>query len=434
MKKALCVVVALSAALGVFANGAQQKQGSGGEVAIWFHGGTADETAAMKAQIQRFNDSQKVHRVVMTEIPGGAVAGSGYNDSVNAAALAGKLPDILDLDGPNLYNYAWAGFLLPLEKLIQGATISDLLPSLVQQGTYQGSLYMIGQYDSGLAIAARKSILEKAGVRIPKGLSDAWTMAEFKGALDKIKALGATKYAIDLKMNYGAGEWFTYAFSPIVQGFGGDLIERKTYAKAEGVLNGPEAVAAVTFIGDLVKNGYANAAPIDDNDFINGRTALGFCGHWMTKSYKDAFGEDFLLLPMPNWGKKVVTGMGSWGWAISAQSKNKEGAVAFLEFMLKSEEILAITDINGAVPGRKAAFEKSAPYKAGGYLNVFIQQLQGGAAVPRPETPAYPAITTAFYTALDNVFKGSDPKRELDAAVDKIEKDIRDNGGYPRKK
>lgn len=436
MRKASFAVFVLLAAVatGLFAGGGKEASGSLQEVSIWFHGGTADETEAMRAQIKRFNDSQDRYRVAMTEIPGGAVAGSGYNDAVNAAALAGKLPDILDLDGPNLYNYAWAGFLLPLENLIQKATIDDLLPSLVQQGTYQGNLYMIGQYDSGLALAGRKSLLQKAGVRIPKGVSDAWTAAEFQSALDKIMALRETKYAIDLKLNYGAGEWYTYAFSPVLQGFGADLIERKNYAKSEGVLNGPEGVAAVAYLNSLLKKGYANPSPIDDNDFVNGNAALGFCGHWMTKTYRDAFGDDFVLLPMPNWSRKAVTGMGSWGWAISSSSKNKEGAVAFLEFMLRPEEILAITDINGAVPGRKTAFERSASFKAGGYLNVFIQQLQGGVAVPRPETPAYPAITAAFYTALDNVFKGADPKRELDVAVDKIQKDIRDNGGYPVKK
>ena len=34
-------------------------------------------------------------------------------------------------------------------------------------------------------------------------------------ALEKLQALDEVEYAIDFKMNYGAGEWFTYGFSPI---------------------------------------------------------------------------------------------------------------------------------------------------------------------------------------------------------------------------
>ena len=41
-----------------------------------------------------------------------------YNEQVQAAALAGQLPDLLDFDGPNLYNYAWAGHLLPLDEFL----------------------------------------------------------------------------------------------------------------------------------------------------------------------------------------------------------------------------------------------------------------------------------------------------------------------------
>ena len=39
------------------------------------------------------------------------------------------------------------------------------------------------------------------------------------------------------------GEWWPYAFSPILQSFGGDLLDRDTYLSAEGVLNGENAVA-----------------------------------------------------------------------------------------------------------------------------------------------------------------------------------------------
>ncbi len=423
----LILPLVLSVAVDVYAAPANKA------VTLWFHGGTAEETAAMKSQIERFNASQKNFKVEMTEIPGGAVAGSGYNDSVNAAAVAGKLPDILDLDGPNLYNYAWAGFLRDLTNLAGADLKADLLPSLIAQGTYKGKLYAIGQYDSGLSLAGRRSMLKKAGVRIPKGVKDAWTMAEFKDALSKLKASGQTEYVIDLKMNYGAGEWLTYAFSPILWGFGGDLIDRKTWKTADGVLNGPEAVAAMKFFQGLFAQKLANLTPADDNDFVNGKTALGFCGHWMTTPYYKAFGDDFTLIPMPNWGKKAVTGMGSWAWAISTQSKNPDGAWAFFKFMLQPDEILAITNINGAVPGRISALNKTDLYKAGGRLAVFSDQLKTGVAVPRPATPAYPAVTSAFYTAADSIAKGADVKTELDTAVDKIDKDIKNNNGYPEK-
>ncbi|MEJ2037147.1 MAG: hypothetical protein P8X69_14370, partial [Maritimibacter sp.] len=49
-----------------------------------------------------------------------------YNDSVIAAALAGNLPDILDVDGPVMPSWAWSGYLQPLP--IDSAEFDDFLP------------------------------------------------------------------------------------------------------------------------------------------------------------------------------------------------------------------------------------------------------------------------------------------------------------------
>ncbi|MCG8478203.1 MAG: extracellular solute-binding protein [Spirochaetales bacterium] len=434
MNKLLCIVLGLSLSTApfVFAGGGGEGADDGvAELSLWFHGGTADETEAMRSQIERFNASQSDYRVVMTEIPGGAVAGSGYNDAVNAAAVADDLPDILDLDGPNLYNYAWAGYLHPLDQYMSAELRNDMLPSLIDQGTYNGRMYAIGQYDSGLALVGRVSLLEQAGVRIPRSIDEAWSREEFFQALTALQALPAVEYAIDLKMNYGAGEWFTYGFSPVVQSFGGDLIDRSDYQSAEGVLNGPAAVEAMTAVQSLFERGYSIVSPPDDNEFVNGKAALGWLGHWMWNTYSEAFGDDVVVIPMPRFGEASVTGMGSWAWAISSQSENPQGAWAFLEFILQPEEILSITDVNGAVPGRATAFAQSDLYSDGGALSIFVQQLQNGIAVPRPKTPGYPAITAAFYTAMDNIIKGADVQTELDIAVDFIEEDVRQNDGYP---
>jgi multiple sugar transport system substrate-binding protein len=76
----------------------------------------------------------------------------------------------------------------------------------------------------------------------PYGPRDAWTAAEFAQALIKLRAAGY-KRPLDLKLNYGQNEWYTYGFSPIVQSAGGDLVDRSTYATPAGSLNGPPRCA-----------------------------------------------------------------------------------------------------------------------------------------------------------------------------------------------
>jgi len=396
-------------------------------VQIWFHSGKGEERDVLNAQVEDFNAMQDEYEIDAVQLPEGS-----YNDQVNSAALAGDLPCLLDFDGPNLYNYAWAGYLRPIDEYVSDDLRNDFLPSIIDQGTYAGSLYSLGTFDSGLGIWGNRAYLEEAGVRIPEGLDDAWTFEEFNEALEALQALDEVEYAIDFKMNYGAGEWFTYGFSPIVQGFGGDLIDRSDFQSADGVLNSEESVAALEWFQSLFEDGYAVAQPGGDDDFYGKKiTALSFVGHWMWGPHSEGLGDDMVVMPMPIWPDKPATGMGSWNWGITTNCENPDGAWAFLEYLIEPEQILRMTNANGAVPARVSAIEQSELYAEGGPLNVFVQQLTQGWAIPRPATAAYPTITSAFSEAVNNIVAGADVQEELDAAVEKIDQDIEDNQGYP---
>jgi len=396
---------------------------------VWFHSGKGEERDALDAQVADFNAQGNGVTINAIQLPEGS-----YNDQVNAAALAGDLPCLLDFDGPNLYNYAWSGYLIPLDDFVSADLKADFLPSIISQGTYGGKLYSLGTFDSGLAIWGNKAYLDAAGVRIPTGISDPWDKAEFMDAMEKLQALPEVEYAIDFKMNYGAGEWFTYGFSPILQSFGGDLIDRSDYQSADGVLNSPQSVEAMTFFQSLFQDGYSNADQAGDDDFYTKKiTALSWVGHWMWGPHSEGLGDDLVLIPVPKFGDKAVTGMGSWNWGITTSCENPDAAWKFLDYLIQPDEILRMTNANGAVPARKSAIAKSELYAEGGPLNLFVQQLQGGVALERPVTPAYPVITSAFSDVVTNIVAGADVKTELDKAVEIIDQDIQDNQGYPLK-
>jgi multiple sugar transport system substrate-binding protein len=397
-------------------------------VTMWVHAGPGPEAVAYSAATDAFNAQNKDIKLDLVKLPEGS-----YSNQVSAAALARKLPCLLDFDGPNVYNYAWTKKIIPLDTFPELAELkADLLPSLLRQGTYGGKLYSLGQFDSGLGIWGNKKLLEKAGVRIPGTVAEAWTLAEFEDSLKKLKSSGVAA-PLDMKFNYGVGEWFTYGFSPIVQSFGGDLIDRKTFKSSKGVLNGPASVKALTTLQGWVKAGYVNAATKDDGDFIKGKAALSYVGHWTFKDYQKALGDDLVLIPMPAFGAKAVTGAGSWNFGISADCKDPKAAAKVLAHLMSTPEILRVTEANGAMPGTNSALAQSKDYGAKGSLQIYVQQIRQGVALVRPETPAYPAISTAFAEALNNIVAGADVQKELDRASKKIDQNIQDNKGYPVK-
>ena len=130
-----------------------------------------------------------------------AAARGTTTEQVRAAAASGNLPDVLDFDGPFLYNYAWSGKLKPLDSCVSQPLLNDLLPSIRQQGTYAGRLWGLGTFDSGLGLFVRPSILRKVGARIPTDPDDAWTAAELTDILHRLRRAGYRR-PLDLKLYY----------------------------------------------------------------------------------------------------------------------------------------------------------------------------------------------------------------------------------------
>ena len=76
---------------------------------MWTHNaGNKAELAAITQIVDDYNASQTKYKVEIQAFPQ-----DSYNQSVVSAAAAKKLPCILDIDGPNVPNWAWAGYLAP---------------------------------------------------------------------------------------------------------------------------------------------------------------------------------------------------------------------------------------------------------------------------------------------------------------------------------
>jgi multiple sugar transport system substrate-binding protein len=219
-----------------------------------------------------------------------------YDSWIHSEAATGSLPCLLEFDGPYLSAFAWPGYLQPIDRFVPPAMLKDFLPSIVAQGTYQGRLYSLGQYDSGMGMWGNRRYLQAAGVRIPT-LAAPWDLEEFEQALEKLAALKEVDYAISLGLhNKPSGEFFSYAYAPILQGFGGDLIDRDTYRSAKGVLDGPRSVTAMKHFQRWVREGWARGATARIDDFDKGKAALAWSGNWAYRRYDKALGKDLVAL------------------------------------------------------------------------------------------------------------------------------------------
>ncbi|MCU4670718.1 sugar ABC transporter substrate-binding protein [Bacillus paralicheniformis] len=326
--------------------------------------------------------------------------GGGYEDKVNAALTTNTLPDVITLDGPNTAAYAKSGVIAPLDEYIKDQ--DDLLPSIKQQGTYQGKLYAIGVSESSVGIYYNKKMLKDAGVDLKTlpTVENPWTSDEFLELCKKLK----NKYdkpAIDMQLQ-SKDEMLTYALLPFVWSAGGDVLS-KDGKKSEGVFNDKPTAAAMTFIQTMLKEGYTTRTPVKQA-FETEKYPMKMSGVWTVTDMETNFPNvDYGVMPYPvsPKTKKLVSPSGSWQFAMTQTSENKEWSAKLVDWMTNKESNLELSRSIAALPVRYSS-EKVMAKEFSDEMNVFLQQLKETGHA-RPVTPAYPQVTRAFQQAIDDI-------------------------------
>ncbi|MCI3277244.1 hypothetical protein [Streptomyces cylindrosporus] len=156
----------------------------------------------------------------------------------------------------------------------------------------------------------------------------------------------------------------------------------------------------------------AEAGPVDpdedDRAFDNGRSLISWSGHG------------------------TVTGMGSWRWAIPVTSAAPDAVQALPAFLPSPDEVVCMTDVNGAIPATRSAITRTGRFTVSGPERMRTEQLQNGTARPRPGTPAHAAVTDAFSRPQQRIVLARAPVgAELDRAVEAIDEDLAAHRYYP---
>ena len=424
-RKSALQIFGLTAAAPI-ALAACSSQGSGGSttesgktiVTFWTHSaGNESELEVIHKIVEEFNAQSDSFEVQEKDFPQ-----DGYNDAITGAAASGDLPAVLDLDAPNMPNWVWNGWMSPTG--FDKADFSAYQPSCI--GEFDGEIYSVGHWDATTCLFTLKSILEEYEIRTPT-VSEPWTKDEFAQIQEQLAEAGKWKATVDWAQGT-PDEWYPYAFSPLMQSFGGDLIDRETYESADGVLNGEAATEFAQWFQDQIDSGLAlKERTADGTDFVDGNVPLFYNGVWYWATAYETYGDDLIMLPAPDFGHGVKSGAGSWqrGLSSTATGDVATGAAEFLKFSLQDEYLAQFSDATSLIPASTTSVELTTKgyYSEGGPMQDAVTLLQE-CAVVRPVTPAYPVISSVFATQFDNIINGSDVEATLDEMVSEIDSDI----------
>lgn len=404
MKKWLLVSISLLLMFAAVGCSKSESVNSDGKktITMWVHISDENEEGKVyKKRVEAFNKNYAPDNIkAKIEFIPRSGNGGGYEDKVNAALTTSTLPDVITLDGPNTAAYAKSGVIAPLDEYVKDQ--EDLLPSIKHQGTYKDKLYAIGVSESSVGIYYNKRMLQEAGVDLNTlpTVDNPWTWDQFL-ALCKTLKDKYDKPAIDMQLQ-SKDEMLTYALTPFVWSADGDIIS-KDGKKAEGVFNKKPTVEALTFIQTMLKEGYTTRTPVKQA-FETEKYPMKFSGVWTVTDMKTNYQQvDYGVIPYPvsPKTKKLVSPSGSWQFAMTQTSENKEWAAKLVDWMTNKDSNVELSRTIAALPVRYSS-EKVMAKEFSDQMNVFLKQLKETGHA-RPVTPAYPQVTRAFQQTIDDI-------------------------------
>ncbi|QBD81798.1 extracellular solute-binding protein [Ktedonosporobacter rubrisoli] len=331
-------------------------------------------------------------------------------------------PDLVMEDSFQISSDVTAGYLTPLDKYLDSwpEYKQQWFPSMQNITTFDGHNYAVMDGTDVRLVWYNKDIFKKAG------LPTDWqpnTWADILSAANTIKE----KVPGVIPMNLYSGIPMDEASS--MQGF-----EMLLYGTKDPLYNYDSKKWVVSSKGfqdslDFVKQVYnpskllgptndialstQAATTITQQLMPQGKVGIDIDGSWIVHNWEPngpavwpQWQQTMGMAKMPTQngqGSKYVTLSGGWGYAIAAQSKNKDAAFEVLKTAMSKDMLAQYGIDSGNTAPRKDVTEVPAYKNQPG--NAFFTELVGFTQF-RPGFPAYPKISVQIDSAMQHVMSG----------------------------
>ena len=248
--------------------GEEDSAGGGESIRLWLNGtDTPDEL--VDYAIAEF---AKIHPDVEVQLE--RQQWTGIVEKLTTALSGSDAPDIVEFGNTQAQTFEAAGAVIDLTDRAEELGGDDFLQSLLEAGTYDGSLYAVPYYAGARVVIYRKDLFEEAGIEIPT------TLEEWVAAGEALKEANAD--VPNFSGIYLPGRnW--HGVLPLIWDAGGDIAVKEG-EEWVGTLDSPESIAGLEFFKEVFDR--ANAAPADADD---ANDYLAFCA------------GEVGMMPAPGW-------------------------------------------------------------------------------------------------------------------------------------
>jgi multiple sugar transport system substrate-binding protein len=396
--------------------------------------GDPDELKAFRQVITAFHERESSIRVQLVEA-------SDRDDLIarlSTSFAGGSPPDVFLINYRFYGQFASKGVLEPLEQRVDDSNEfepEDFYPQALDAFRWNGELTCLPQNISSLVVYYNRTLFRHYKVREPR---TGWTWNEFVGTavqLTRDRAgrqvaggepeLGAVAPAV-----YGLGvEPTLIRIAPFAWSYGGRLVDNVS-RPTRLTLSEPKSLEALKAFLEL-RSAYGvvpTDAEIEAEDaesrFANGRLAMLLESRRVTPTFRTIDAFDWDVAPLPRW-EQPASILHSDAYCLTAASKEKDAAWAFIEFANSPEGQRVVARTGRTVPSLKSVAHSSAfldsaakPRRSRVWLDA-IPTIQN---VPTVST--WPEIEDAAEGILENGLYQGQSARLVAREVDRVTRPI----------
>jgi len=374
---------------------------------VWAMG---EEAKKLNVMAEKFVQENPNVRVEIQAIPWSAAY-----DKLLTGIAGGQLPDLAQMGTTWMAPFGAIG---AFEELTPYLAKSFIKKEMFFDGSWQtvtmsGGVYGIPWYVDVRVMFYRTDILKEVGYeRAPQTWDELYDVAK------KLKARGEGYYALSLLFTGVFGN----EFMPFVWQAGGKILDEKGNVR----VTDPEFVQAIEFYARFFWEGLAPTAGGNlFQDFAKGTVPIFFSGPWMVRMIDEQTPEvkgKWSVALMPKKVKRTSF-VGGCNWVIFKNSKNKDLAWKFIEFMTRPENQIEWYRLVSNLPAVVEAW--NFPELANDpMMKVFRAQLED--AMSPPNVPQWEEIATAISRRVEEViFKKRTPQEAANMLKKDIEKIVR---------
>ena len=267
------------------------------QLAFW-NGWTGADGDTAKKMVDQFNTENPSIKVQMN-----VYQWADFFKKLPAAVTSGNGPDIAVMHIDEIATYAAQQVLAPIADIATALKLSaaDFAPAVWNGGMANGTRYGIPIDVHNLGLYYNQDLFEKAGLDPAKPPT---TADEYMNALDKLKSKGVQGSWVSPFQFTGGFMWESLLWQ-----HGGELFNADV---SQATWNSDAGVKALTWMTDLIKQGYSPANVAQDADYIalkNGKNAFNWQGIWQVNDATTLKGIKIGVAPLPSIGGKG----GVWG-------------------------------------------------------------------------------------------------------------------------